>query len=43
MRVKDIMSTNVVKVDEKTLVGDARSLSENTSLQKIRLLKIEAG
>jgi len=28
MRVKDIMSTNVVKVDEKTLVGDARNIKE---------------
>jgi len=39
MRVKDIMSTNVVKVDEKTLVGDARNIMEAHRIRRLPVMR----
>jgi len=39
MRVKDIMSTNVVKIDEKTLVGDARNIMEAHRIRRLPVMR----
>jgi len=39
MRIKDIMSTNVVSVEEKTLVGDARKIMEAHKIRRLPVMK----
>jgi len=39
MRVRDIMSTNVVTVDEKTLIGDARKIMEAHRIRRLPVMK----
>lgn len=39
MRIRDIMSTNVVTVDEKTLVGDARKIMEAHRIRRLPVMK----
>ena len=39
MRIRDIMSTNVVSVDEKTLVGDARKIMEAHKIRRLPVMK----
>ena len=39
MRIRDIMSTNVVTVDEKTLVGDARKIMEAHRIRRLPVMR----
>ncbi len=39
MRIRDIMSTNVVTVDEKTLIGDARKIMEAHRIRRLPVMK----
>ena len=39
MRIRDFMSTNVVTVDEKTLVGDARKIMEAHKIRKLPVME----
>jgi len=39
MRVRDLMSTNVVSVDEKTLVDDARKIMEAHKIRRLPVMK----
>ena len=39
MRIRDIMSTNVVSVDEKTLVGDAKKIMEAHKIRRLPVMK----
>jgi acetoin utilization protein AcuB len=39
MRVKDFMTTNVVKVEEKTLVGDARKIMEAHRIRRLPIMR----
>ena len=39
MRVKDIMSTNVVTVDEETLVGDAGNIMEAHRIRRLPVMR----
>ncbi|MBW2004484.1 MAG: CBS domain-containing protein [Deltaproteobacteria bacterium] len=39
MRIRDIMSTNVVTVHEKTLVGDARKIMEAHRIRRLPVMK----
>jgi len=41
MRIRDIMSTNVVSVDEKTLVGDARKIMEAHRIRRLPVMRKE--
>jgi acetoin utilization protein AcuB len=39
MRIRDIMSTNVVTVDEKTLVGDAGNIMEAHRIRRLPVMR----
>jgi len=39
MRVRDFMSTNVVSVDEKTLIDDARKIMEAHKIRRLPVMK----
>lgn len=39
MRIRDFMSTNVVTVDEKTLVGDARKIMEAHKIRRLPVME----
>ncbi|MBW2002146.1 MAG: CBS domain-containing protein [Deltaproteobacteria bacterium] len=39
MRVRDLMSTNVVSVDEKTLIDDARKIMEAHKIRRLPVMK----
>ena len=39
MRVRDIMSTNVIKIDEKTLVDDAKKIMEAWRIRRLPVMK----
>jgi len=39
MRIRDIMSTNVVSVDEKTLVDDAKKIMEAHRIRRLPVMK----
>ena len=39
MRIRDVMSTNVVTVDEKTLIGDARKIMEAHRIRRLPVMK----